>query len=38
MPILRCCVIDDEPLAAQLIESYIERTPFLGTGIPHTLP
>lgn len=26
---LRCCVIDDEPLAAQLIESYIERTPFL---------
>lgn len=29
MPILRCCVIDDEPLAAQLIESYIERTPFL---------
>ncbi len=26
---LRCCVIDDEPLAAQLIESYVERTPFL---------
>lgn len=26
---LRCCVIDDEPLAAQLIGSYIERTPFM---------
>lgn len=26
---LRCCVIDDEPLAAQLIASYVERTPGL---------
>lgn len=26
---LRCCVIDDEPLAGQLIASYIEKTPFL---------
>lgn len=26
---LRCCVIDDEPLAQQLIASYIEKTPFL---------
>ncbi len=29
MKTLRCCVIDDEPLAAQLITSYINRTPFL---------
>ncbi len=27
---LRCCVIDDEPLAARLIGSYVERTPFLS--------
>ena len=26
---LRCCVIDDEPLASGLIASYIEKTPFL---------
>lgn len=26
---IRCCVIDDEPLAAQLIAGYVERTPFL---------
>lgn len=26
---LRCCVIDDEPLAGQLIASYIEKTPFM---------
>ena len=26
---LRCCVIDDEPLASGLIKSYIEKTPFL---------
>lgn len=26
---IRCCVIDDEPLAAQLISSYIDRLPFL---------
>lgn len=26
---IRCCVIDDEPLAAQLISGYIDRTPFL---------
>lgn len=29
MKLLNCCVIDDEPLAARLIASYIERTPFL---------
>ncbi len=29
MKTLRCCVIDDEPLAAQLISGYINRTPFL---------
>jgi len=27
---IRCCVIDDEPLAAQLINSYILRTPYLA--------
>ena len=26
---LRCCVVDDEPLAGQLIASYIEKTPFM---------
>ncbi len=26
---LRCCVIDDEPLASQLIASYVEKTPSL---------
>ena len=27
MTILKCCVIDDEPLASQLIASYVEKTP-----------
>lgn len=27
---LRCCVIDDEPLARRLIESYVEKTPGLS--------
>lgn len=27
--ILKCCVIDDEPLARQLIAGYVDRTPFL---------
>lgn len=27
---MRCCVIDDEPLAGKLIASYIERTPDLS--------
>lgn len=27
---IRCCVIDDEPLAAKLIANYVERTPFLS--------
>ncbi len=27
--ILTCCVIDDEPLAADLLESYVNKTPFL---------
>lgn len=26
---IRCCVIDDEPLASQLIASYVEKTPFM---------
>lgn len=26
---LRCCVIDDEPLAQQLIASYIDKTPYM---------
>ena len=26
---LKCCVIDDEPLAQELIKGYVERTPFL---------
>lgn len=29
MTILKCCVIDDEPLASQLIASYVEKTSFL---------
>lgn len=34
MKILRTCVIDDEPLAAQLIAKYVERTPVLElTGV-----
>ena len=26
---IKCCVIDDEPLAAHLIASYVEKTPYL---------
>lgn len=26
---LRCCIIDDEPLAQELIKSYVDQTPFL---------
>lgn len=29
MMILNCCIIDDEPLALELLESYVNRTPFL---------
>lgn len=29
MKILKCCVIDDEPLALELIKGYVEQTPFL---------
>ncbi len=29
---MNCCVIDDEPLAAGLIASYITKTPFLNLG------
>ncbi|MGM9844893.1 MAG: LytR/AlgR family response regulator transcription factor [Muribaculaceae bacterium] len=28
-PTLRCCVLDDEPLACRLVASYVQRTPFL---------
>ena len=27
--VLKCCIIDDEPLAIGLLESYVKRTPFL---------
>lgn len=27
---LTCCIIDDEPLALNLIESYVKKTPFLS--------
>ncbi len=26
---LKCCIIDDEPLAIELLESYVKKTPFL---------
>lgn len=26
---LNCCIIDDEPLALELMESYVAKTPFL---------
>ena len=26
---LKCCIIDDEPLAQELIKGYVEQTPFL---------
>jgi len=26
---LNCCIIDDEPLALDMLESYVEKTPFL---------
>ena len=29
MTTLRCCIIDDEPLARDLIASYIQKTPFM---------
>jgi hypothetical protein len=25
---IRCIAIDDEPLAAQLLESYVKKTPY----------
>ena len=27
---VKCIVVDDEPLAAKLISTYVERTPFLS--------
>ena len=27
--ILRCAIVDDEPLALSLLESYVNKTPFL---------
>lgn len=35
---LRCCVIDDEPLASALIVSYINRTPFLELAGEYSSP
>ena len=29
---IRCLAVDDEPLALQQINSYIEKTPFLESG------
>lgn len=29
MTTIRCCIIDDEPLARQLIAGYVEKTPFM---------
>ena len=26
---LRCAIVDDEPLALSLLESYVNKTPFL---------
>ena len=26
---LKCCIVDDEPLALDLLESYVQKTPFL---------
>ena len=26
---IRCCVVDDEPLALELIAGYVKQTPFL---------
>lgn len=34
---LNCAIIDDEPLAAELMASYVEKTPFLHlTGTYHS--
>lgn len=27
---LKCCIIDDEPLAVELLQSYVEKTPYLS--------
>ena len=35
---LRCCVIDDEPLASGLIAGYIAKTPFLKLGGEYSSP
>lgn len=32
MKTLKCCVVDDEPLASGLIASYVRRTPFMQLG------
>lgn len=36
--ILRCCVIDDEPLASGLIASYITKTPFMELAGEYSSP
>jgi DNA-binding LytR/AlgR family response regulator len=28
--ILNCAIVDDEPLALDLLQSYVEKTPFLN--------
>ena len=35
---LRCCVLDDEPLACRLVASYVQRTPFLTLAGAFTEP
>ena len=36
---LKCAIVDDEPLALNLLESYVNKTPFLELAVaslPHT--
>lgn len=30
--ILNCAIVDDEPLALELLQSYVEKTSFFATG------
>ena len=34
--ILKCCIIDDEHLAIELLESYVKKTPFLQMEATYT--
>ena len=35
---LKCAIVDDEPLALGLLESYVNKTPFLGWSINTPVP